>query len=447
MPHEPAPGAPFYSGWKTPGAAAHPVLVWQDGEALHWEDWDRRASELAALLRRRGIGRMGLRTHRADSICIAIAACRMADCEILLARSSQPRPDSFWEQMQVPFVFDPEWNVERDVAVNPVESGGCHVLVESSGTTGIPKVARHSLARLMGRLRAKRKREEGVRWLLTYHPASFAGLQVLLTAMSFGDGVIAVSQPNVATLVEAALRHRPTHISATPTFWRGFLMSAGAAAGQIPLRQATLGGEIAEQTTLNLIRAAFPDAGLTHIYASTEAGALFAVKDGQAGFPASWLREGVEDVQLRIRDEALEVLSPRSMESYVNGPPAPLTEDGWVATGDLVDVRGDRVYFRGRANSLISVGGAKVLPEEVEGILLSVPGVSEARVYGIRNPITGSVVAADVVVQGDAAALKPEILKQARARLEPYKVPRILNFVTAIALSETGKKQRAANDE
>ena len=72
-----------------------------------------------------------------------------------------------------------------------------------------------------------------------------------------------------------------------------------------------------DQSTLDQLARAFPQARLIHIYASTEAGALFAVRDKLAGFPAAWLETGVEGTQLRIRAGMLEILSPRAMKGYV----------------------------------------------------------------------------------------------------------------------------------
>ncbi len=195
------------------------------------------------------------------------------------------------------------------------------------------------------------------------------------------------------------------------------------------------------------MRALFPKAGITHIYASTEAGALFAVRDGQAGFPAQWLETGIDGARLRVRDGELQVLSPRAMLGYAAGAKAsPVLADGWLVTGDLVEQRGDRVYFLGRGDSVISVGGAKLTPEEVEAVLLKVPGVAEGRVFGVKNPITGYLVGAEIVAQAgaDVEHLRAELLTAARAQLEPYKVPRVIRFVSSIRVSEAGKKDRSA---
>ncbi|WP_051340632.1 class I adenylate-forming enzyme family protein [Azospirillum halopraeferens] len=323
-------------------------------------------------------------------------------------------------------------------------AGRGEVWIATSGTTGAPKLARHSLDSLLGRIPAVRVAADR-RWLLTYHPAAFAGLQVLLTALCAGAGLVAASAGTVAALTAAAVRHAPCFASGTPTFWRAFLTALGPDAARVPLRRITLGGETADQGTLDRLAAAWPGAAIVHIYASTEAGALFAVKDGRAGFPAAWLEDGVDGCALRIRDGVLEVRSPRAMRGYAGaGAETPAAAGGWLVTGDAVERVGDRVLFRGRADSVINVGGAKVRPETVEAVLLDLPMVADVRVYGRRNPITGALVAAEVVLApgADEAAARHALLERARALLQDHEVPRLVTFVPALGTGATLKKAR-----
>jgi acyl-CoA synthetase (AMP-forming)/AMP-acid ligase II len=422
------------------------VVVRRPAGAVTWAQIEFQARELAARLRAQAMTRVALGGASPDAIIAALLGCQQAGCELLLLRSEIPPGDSAWREWNVTGVLDADLNLAAGPA--PAADGaGFAVLLTTSGTTGKPKVARHSMDALLGRIRFHASAGARPRWLLTYHPASFAGLQVLLTVLISGAELICVDQTNVPALAQAALAYRPTHISATPTFWRAFLVALGEGAAGLPLEQITLGGEMVDQATLDRLRALFPKAGITHIYASTEAGALFAVRDGESGFPARWLEEGVDGARLRIRDGELQVLSPRAMLGYTSGAtPAQVLADGWLATGDLVEERGNRVYFLGRSDSVISVGGAKLTPEEVEAVLLKVPGVAEGRVFGVKNPITGYLVGAEIVAEPgvEVAWLREKLLAAARAQLEPYKVPRVLRFVESIRVSEAGKKDRSA---
>jgi acyl-coenzyme A synthetase/AMP-(fatty) acid ligase len=205
-----------------------------------------------------------------------------------------------------------------------------------------------------------------------------------------------------------------------------------------PLRSVTLGGEAVDQPLLDRLAQRFPEARLRHIYAATETGALFAVCDGRAGFPASWLEEGVEGVGLRLRDGVLEVLSPRAM---LNGAGA--GEGGWLSTGDLIEIEGERAHFVGRADGRVNVGGVKVSPERVERLLLAVPGVRDAAVQAAANPVTGHILTACVVPEPgvEETALRASI-RDAAAVLEPAARPRAIRLVDSIPLSAAGKKSR-----
>jgi len=397
----------------------------------------------AALAHFRG-RRIALLAQRADQIMVALTASELAQCQVLLCRTPELTADLIQE-----------WNiaavVDSSMAVRPTKCDGDNfsdfsVLVMTSGTTGRPKLAQHSIDALLGRIRPAKAGRSPQKWLLTYHPATYGGLQVLLSCIINGTELITTSNPTVANLCEVALRYHPSSISGTPTFWRSFLLVLGPGASDLKLQQITLGGEIADAHILKALRRAYPAASISHIYASTEAGALFSVRDGLPGFPAAWINAGVEGVQLRIRDGVLQVKSPRGMTRYVVGAPTPgVTEDGWLITGDLVEQAGDRIYFAGRQDTMLNLGGAKVRPEEVEQVLLGLPEIVDARVYGVRNPITGVVLAADLVAQPgrDVASLRATLPAKLRATLEHYKVPRILNFVGSISMSEAGKKKLA----
>ena len=407
-----------------------------------------------ALTARPGVHRLGLVVDRLEPLVTALALAARRPIRLLLVRP-ELEAGADWE-VDAWLGDDGLDVVTRPARPSPAVS---EIVLTTSGTTGRPKAALHPLPRLLGRIAPPRELEAppaaAGRWLLTYHPASFAGIQVILSALVAGMPLIAAEDGRMASLVALALAKRPTHVSGTPTFWRTFLAALGERAGELPLRAVTLGGEAADQPTLDLVRSRFPAARLTHIYASTEAGSLFAVKDGRAGFPAAWLASGIDGADLRIKDGLLEVRSPRAMAGYLDRP-APKDAAGWLSTGDLVRVEADRVLFCGRIDTVINVGGAKVSPDEVEAVLLALPFVRDVRVFGRPNPITGALVAAEVVLDADRAhaAGAPEapaareawvratITGHARATLAPHQVPRLIGFAERVEMGFGSKKAR-----
>jgi acyl-CoA synthetase (AMP-forming)/AMP-acid ligase II len=137
-----------------------------------------------------------------------------------------------------------------------------------------------------------------------------------------------------------------------------------------------------------------------------------------------WVKVGGEGFATRVVDGMLEVKAESSILGYLNAP-SPFTEDGWFVTGDAVEVDGEYLRILGRASDLINVGGRKVYPAEVEGVILELDDILEAAVFGEPHPFTGQVVVARVTARdaSDPVALERRVRDHCRARLEPYKVP------------------------
>src|SRR5206468_3516758 len=126
------------------------------------------------------------------------------------------------------------------------------------------------------------------------------------------------------------------------------------------------------------------------------------VNDGLAGFPMSTL-DNHADVEMKICNDSLRIRSSRTASRYLDETHGMLRDaEGFVDTGDIVELRGGRYYFLGRRNGVINVGGLKVYPEEVEAVINRHPAVRMSMVWSRKNPITGSLVSADVVLKGDA---------------------------------------------
>ena len=385
-------------------------------------------------------------THTPDAaqIVAALAACEESHVPIVLAHSTLRDEDVRALCRTVGARVFLNNSLEWVSVPDAVEGRRCAFTVSlmTSGTTGRPKLVRHNLESLLGRIprSAGSATNCGQRWLLSYQPTTFAGLQVILTALCTGAAVVQTSNRSPSELFAVAEQFATTHISGTPTFWRSFLLAAPP--GSLPLKQITLGGEAVDQPTLDRLAQRFPEARITHIYASTEAGALFSVHDGRAGFPRAWLHGKDAGVGLRIRAGVLEVESPRRMLGYEGESTPTLTDDGWLITGDLVRVDGDRVHFQGRSDDILNIGGAKVYPQEVEEFLLSCPGVTEVRVRSISNPMSGQLLAADVVL---APGYEPdvhrvELMRLCQSTLPSHKAPRRIRVVPEIPMRDSGKK-------
>lgn len=321
----------------------------------------------------------------------------------------------------------------------------CYILA-TSGTTGIPKLASFTLSSLTATAQKNIDRGKEFIWGLSYDVNRFAGLQVYLQAVVAGSTLVIPSKnETIDLLVQLYADKHVNCLSATPSFWRKVLMVPSHK--EIPLKRITLGGEISNQSILTALSNSFTSANIIHIYASTEAGVGFAVKDEQEGFPICFLNNETNlPCQLKVENGLLWIKSEHGCSNLLKGD-LDVDLDGFINTGDLVEVKDERVLFRGRESGSINVGGNKVMPEKVESVLEDSPFVSMANVFSKKNPVLGALVYAELVLteQGEALSskeLKAELIAFCREKLEAFEIPAMFKRVESIATNATGKKIR-----
>jgi acyl-CoA synthetase (AMP-forming)/AMP-acid ligase II len=321
-----------------------------------------------------------------------------------------------------------------------VQSAGAQpLMIRTTGTTGLPKAARHDwqfLARTVAGIRPMPNQ----RWLLAYGPHQFAGIQVLLHVIACQATLLAPFPRQPRDGLEALLTDRVTCVSATPTYWRFLLAEARSRKVKLPrLQQVTLGGEASPADLLEELKTSFPDARVSQVYASTEFGSVSSVKDGLPGIGVDALfSESNPTLNLRVKDGELWVRAVAGMIGYAGesgADPSIAAAEGWQATGDLVEIVGERVLFRGRKSEVINVGGVKVHPLPVEDRITSLESVALARVFGRANPLTGAIVAVEIIpmsglAEADVESIRLEI-KSAVADLPRAWHPRSVTFVDA----------------
>jgi len=311
-----------------------------------------------------------------------------------------------------------------------------HVVVATSGTSGPPKLVQRTWEAVLAAARLA-EQWQGLGWLLAYDATRWAGIQVWVQSMLTGGRLVVPASRDPDVVARAIVGEQVAILPATPTLLRRLIASADPAVLSRAMPQRiTLGGEAADGPLLDRARAVFPEAKITHVYATTELGEVFRVSDDRPGFPAAWLgRELPGGVRLSTRRDG-ELLVQLSRDTAE------------VATGDMVERRGDRLEFVGRRSDVIVVGGAKVLPRRVEDVLRDVPGVIEARVFGQPSAITGELVAAEIVLAAplpggsSPESVRAAALASCRELLEPHGVPRILDIVKRIATTSAGKTSR-----
>ena len=326
----------------------------------------------------------------------------------------------------------------------------------TSGTTGAPKMVVHNFESLTAAIKGGGNQASPLVWATFYDIRRYGGLQIFFRGMLGGGSlVLSCAHEPIGDYLERLGAHRVTHLTGTPSHWRRAIMSPSARA--ISPQYVRLSGEIADHAILDSLRAFYPQARVAHAYASTEAGVGFEVNDGLEGFPSSFITSShhprqTRDVDMKMVDGSLRICSSRTASRYLgHESPALLDAEGFVDTGDLLELRGDRYYFIGRRGGIINVGGLKVHPEEVEAVINRHPEVRMSLVRSRKNPITGAIVVADVVLQEEpshagaadrAADLKRAIMQACRDTLPEHKVPASIRFVASLEVGTTGKLVR-----
>jgi acyl-CoA synthetase (AMP-forming)/AMP-acid ligase II len=420
------------------------------GESVSWSELAQRARTWGDQHRSLAGRRVGLCLQNSASSIAVLAALDRLRADAFLLSDDLPEADRLRmaEELRLAALVQPAADanaqpvLELFFSAEASSEGDGSVTILTSGSTGKPKAVRHTWASLARPVRLTPE-YPAPRWLLTYRPNLYAGLQVLLQCFANGGTlVVPAARAEPKAVAELAAAASVQFASATPSYWRRLLLFADAAIlSRIPLVQITLGGEAVPQTVLDALAERFPSARLVHIYATTELGRCFSVTDGLAGFPQWFLdQRSADGIELRIEDGELYVRSANA--SLPEGGPA----TAWQATGDLVELVEDRVHFRGRRSDLINVGGNKVHPLEVERVIRAVPSVLDVRVFGRASSVAGQLVACEIVPAPglDPASVEDAVQAHCRVHLASHQRPRLIRMVEAIDLSPAGKQLRRA---
>lgn len=223
-------------------------------------------------------------------------------------------------------------------------------------------------------------------------------------------------------------RERPEVLSATPTYADLLALSEPPWNESVTVqawspRQLTLGGEPLRPAVARRIRARFPAARWTVVYASADLGLIAKTHREDGWFSPADLCAGWEG--FRVSDGKLE-----------------LGRAGfWVDTGDRVEWGDDGFRVLGRTGAVANVGGTKVALAEVEALAESVPGVQQARAQAVPSGVSGEIVGLRyaVVAGADPAGVRLELERVLRVGLRREAWPRVWEE-TASGLGPNAKK-------
>lgn len=349
----------------------------------------------------------------------------------------------------------------------PVEPRGIDLdlafLTYTSGSTGVPKGV------MLTHVNVKSATQSVVEYLkltsddviLSVLPLSFGyGLLQLLPAMAVGARIVlekGIVFPHV-TLTQMA-KHRATGFAMVPTIATMLLNLDLSQYDLSSLRFLTNAGAGMPTELVRRVRTALPHAQLFLMYGQTECLRVSYLEPGQVDRRPDSVGLGMPNQQLFIVDEDRRPVGPgvtgelvvrgaHVMAGYWELPeetdrkllPGLFPTERQLYTGDLFRRDEDGyLYFVSRKDDIIKSRGEKVSPREVENVLYTLPGVMEAAVVGVPDPLLGSAVKAFVVLQPGVTLDARAVQRHCAGYLEEYMVPSAVEFMDELPKNERGK--------
>lgn len=338
------------------------------------------------------------------------------------------------------------------------------MIIYTSGSTGFPKgvMMMHSSVVNVSASIIEYLENSSADVVLSVLPLSFGyGLYQLLVAVRCGATLVlerTFAYP--ARIMEMLAEEQVTGFPMIPTMAALILQMKGLKPGQFPrLRYMTNAAAALPPAHIRALRELFPNTNLYSMYGQTECTRvcylppdLLEKKPGSVGI-------AIPNTEVYIVNESSERVGPGEVgELVVRGPhlmrgywereeetaralrPGPLPGERVLYTGDLFTMDADGcLYFVSRKDDIIKTRGEKVSPKEVETVIASLPGVAEAAVVGMPDPVLGEAVKAIVVARAGAKVSAQDVLRHCAGRLETFMVPKLVEFRESLPHTPNGK--------
>lgn len=449
--------------------------------AITREELDRRSTQVARLLARRGVGLTGMVAiglpNSPEHLYTALGAWKVGAC-VLPLRSDLPA----WERDRllaaaeasvlvgtggapVPVITPADVAATETEPADPLPDVVAHpaIAMASSGSTGQPKliVSPWPGAAIPGGTppmpAAYLDLPDDLTQLIPaplYHTNGFALAHVTIFN---GDRIVLMERFDAARALDLIERHRVRCFAAVPTMLARMARVEGVRERDLSsLVYVIQGGASCPEWVVEAWIDLIGTERFFMTYGSTERVGLTLLRADE------WLEHRGSagrghNTEIRIlREDGREAAPGEVGEIYMRrtdqvgptfeyrGAPPPPAADGFTSIGDLGWLDADGyLYVADRRSDMIVSGGANVFPAEVEAALSEHPGVHDVVVIGLADPEWGRRVHALVEPVDHAAPPSPaELDAHVRARLAAYKVPKAYEIVERIPRTEAGKVNR-----
>jgi long-chain acyl-CoA synthetase len=341
--------------------------------------------------------------------------------------------------------------------VGPVrnELAGAAIVVFTSGSTGRPKgviLGHQALCFKLGVLSKLLAFETSDTVLVPLQLTFIFGIWVTLLGLLSGSKVVLI--PKFTADIASGLLASATILSAVPTMLRALSAQQGIEAPL--LRKILTGGEPLSPSLAASLGGHFPSAGIYDLFGLTETGSCdFCLAPSEQPHGLGTIGRPTEGVEYRIAPVEntvagageLHIRTPSVMLGYLDEPEltANALDQSFFRSGDLARLRADGlVELVGRSKDIISRGGNKIAPLEIDHLLARHPDVISAMSVGIADERLGEALHVLIVKRAGCDATEAAIRDWSRDRIEKFKLPDGIHFCDSLPLGNTGKADRKA---
>ena len=325
----------------------------------------------------------------ASTINILIRLIDLKTIIIPLTKENRPNHEYFFEQASVDYVIENNKitklnNPKKNLLLEKfrlTKSPG--IVFFSSGTTGRPKAILHDLNIFLKRYSEPRPAYKTLNFLLFDH---IGGLNTLFhTLFNKGQVVIPYAR-TVSEIINDIEKYKVELLPTTPTFLRMLVMDDELNTKRLKsLKVITYGSEMMDENTLLRLNKILPNVKFKQTYGMSEISILRVKSENNKSL---WIKIDSDELEIKISRKVLFIRSKIKMFGYLNNK-SPFDKNGWYNTNDLVEKKGQFIKIVGRSKQIISIGGLKILPSEIERIALQHPLIKDVKAKGVSNPITG----------------------------------------------------------
>ncbi len=342
-----------------------------------------------------------------------------------------------------------------------VEHGDTAFLQYTGGTTGVAKGAVLTHRNMIANMQQAsawvgRNVEMGKEIIITALPLYhiFALTANSLVFMKFGGLNWMITNPrDMPGFIKELKKSNFTAITGVNTLFNGLLNTAGFSELDFSRLHISLGGGMAVQRAVAERWKKTTGCTLVEAYGLTETSPAAVINpvtlaeyNGAIGLP-------IPSTDARIIDEEgnevptgnpgeLCIKGPQVMKEYWQRPEETakvLSADGWLRTGDIARMdEAGYFYIVDRKKDMILVSGFNVYPNEIEGVMVAMPGILEAAAIGVPDEHSGEAVKL-FVVRKDPSLTEAQVKEYAHGSLTGYKRPRHVEFVTELPKTNVGK--------